>query len=271
MKNKIEQSLKEILILIAKISAREYIDYIIAGATARDLIFWNMYNIQTIRKTMDVDVAICVKDWDDYNRFVMALLQEGGTQRQDNNRLYFKNYPIDIIPFGKIAHNNQITWPPNYDTVLNITGFDEICKYPVSIDITKTTSINVAAITGQVVLKLISWNDQPTERKKDISDLLFILNNYDKINPEEKLYQLNKDLLLEENFDYELTWTRILGRDVTSQFAEDLRATVINILDKEINNTKTSLLLLTLSQNSPSISFDRKLQLMKALMIGLRD
>lgn len=273
MKNIIDSSLKDVLCFIDRISQTANIDYMIAGATARDIIFWNIHGIQTIRATLDVDVAICLRSWDEYLLFKKHMFLDNHVhEKASDKRLYYKNWPIDLIPFGQIAENNKILWPPNNEVEFNVTGFTEVFERPLKLSVDQSI-IKIAPITGLVILKLISWNDKPDERTKDIQDISFIVNNYDRVNADNRLFEQHKDLLLNDNFDYVEAWTRILGRDIYNDFGKRICEILLKILKTHLIEGKEeySLLLSTFHQNNRAKTDQECLNLLEALMRGLGD
>ncbi|MBT7611579.1 MAG: hypothetical protein HN576_17615, partial [Bacteriovoracaceae bacterium] len=59
--------MKDIVAEVSKIFTRENIDFIVIGALARD-IFFEEKNIKLDIKTKDVDFAILVKNWDEFEK-----------------------------------------------------------------------------------------------------------------------------------------------------------------------------------------------------------
>jgi predicted nucleotidyltransferase len=90
------------------------IPYLIVGAMARDILNL-IYETESIRRTMDIDVAINVEDWHEFELLTDKLVSEysfrpdGKLRHRYCNR---KNTTIDIIPFGKIENPKySLQWP----------------------------------------------------------------------------------------------------------------------------------------------------------------
>lgn len=270
MKNKVEDEIVQALRLVDKVSKKEQIDYFIAGATARDIVFWNMHGVKLARATTDVDVAVCLKDWTSYEKLKKSFLNQHGVraEEQATHRVVFKSRPIDLIPYGVIAKENMISWPPRYETQIDITGFSEAFTSLQKIHIDSETIVNFVSIPGMVVLKLISWMDNPSARGKDIYDLAFVLKNYDKINPEAKLFEENDDLLQDKDFDFEQAWCQILGRDITNEFSPEICKKLSDRLSQELSKPEESRLMTKMLLDS-SESLDKNIAYIKALNKGL--
>jgi len=54
-------------------------DFFVVGAIARDILFENFNGQTPRRETKDVDLAICVKNWAEYDRVVNELVKSGIT------------------------------------------------------------------------------------------------------------------------------------------------------------------------------------------------
>src|ERR1700761_101393 len=52
--------------------------FVVAGATARDLILYHVHGRAAARATQDVDVAVCAVDWKSDERGVAGLLKAEG-------------------------------------------------------------------------------------------------------------------------------------------------------------------------------------------------
>jgi len=42
---------------------RRGIDFVVAGATARDIVLWHVHGVRAERATRDIDVAVCAISW----------------------------------------------------------------------------------------------------------------------------------------------------------------------------------------------------------------
>ncbi|MGS0740869.1 hypothetical protein ACVBEF_03385 [Glaciimonas sp. GG7] len=110
-------------------------DYFIVGATARDILLTHVFGMDIRRATTDVDFAIAVKDWAQFENIKSSLIQvnhfyASATSKQ---RLFYRSthsgygYPFDLIPFGGVEHpDNVIAWPPDMATMMTVTGYGEV-------------------------------------------------------------------------------------------------------------------------------------------------
>ena len=52
-------------------------DFLVFGATARDLVLEGVYGIKATRKTRDVDLAFALRSWDEYDTLRQLLVASG--------------------------------------------------------------------------------------------------------------------------------------------------------------------------------------------------
>lgn len=165
------------------------IDYVVVGATARDLVMRSVLKAEVERATKDIDYSINVNSWDDFDRFKTELTNQGFHQHKRlPQRLYFPvsnefDIPIDIVPFGAIANEQgNIAWPPDQSFTMSVLGFAEVMQSRWSIQIAKDLALPVISPAGLCLLKLVAWIDRDqTQRAKDAQDVFYVLNHYGKV------------------------------------------------------------------------------------------
>lgn len=167
------------------------IDFLVVGAMARDIVLVHGFGSKVERATNDVDFGIYVANWVEFGALRDSLIQAGYEQDANKiHRLTHKDkdglvWEIDIVPFGKVAdENNQINWPPTQDIVMNVLGYQEAFEHAldVQISVVPDITISVASPAGLCLLKLVSWLDRVIElRAKDATDLSYLIQNYSKI------------------------------------------------------------------------------------------
>ena len=199
------------------------IDILVIGAMVRDLVLVHGFDADIGRVTVDLDFGINVASWDEFNALKKSLLEVGyALDKRIVHRLAREDQEgvpreIDIIPFGKIAdENNQISWPPGQDIVMNVLGFTEAFKHALEVKISEAPEITipVASPEGFALLKLVSWTDREDKFKaKDATDFRYLIQNYRKI-PEisEVLYE--KDYMAAQGWDETNASAMKLGKDV---------------------------------------------------------
>ncbi|OGU53860.1 MAG: hypothetical protein A2006_04310 [Ignavibacteria bacterium GWC2_35_8] len=88
-------------------------------------------------------------------------------------------------------------------------------------------------------MKLIAWKDGYPSRSRDALDMLYIIRNYIDAGNRERLFEENNDLV-DDDFDYELTGAKLLGRDIAKLASPSSLTFIKELLDSEIKNSDTS-------------------------------
>jgi predicted nucleotidyltransferase len=274
LSGKIDSLLLEIFTEIEKVSQTLSIDFFVVGATARDIILESGYGIPTIRATEDIDLGIQVSDWQEFSRFKEGLVKGGNfTSTKETQRLKHTNgNPVDIIPFGGVANQKALfTWPPEHETEMNVLGFDESYKHSILVRLNTDPPLELpfASLPGLAILKIIAWKDKYPLRKNDAEDLLLLIRNYLAAGNENRLYNEESDLM-EDDFDYERTSARLLGRDMASISNPTTSQAIIEILNQETGDQSHYRLIQDMRDNKYfQNDFDRILELLEHVKTGL--
>ena len=143
----------------------------VVGATARDLLLYHVHGIPATRATRDVDFAMAVENWEQFQTLRAALLATGEfAPGPVEHRLFFRtpqgttDIPIDLIPFGGVAENDTITWPPQRDTLMTVAGFEDAMAACVRVEAAPDFTIPVVSLAALSVLKVFAWADRRTTR-----------------------------------------------------------------------------------------------------------
>ena len=213
------------------------IPFFIIGATARDIILEYFYEKKIYRATNDIDFGICIDDWMTFDSLISALLindKYSKGEKIEHRLFYNKSYPIDIVPFGKIASKEgTFTWPKG-KKVFTVLGFQEAYDNSnlVKVKNNPELSVKFASPESLCVLKIISWSERYPERSRDATDIVSLIESYLEAGNQDRLIDEESDLL-DDNFDFILSGARLLGRDIARNFEKGTIAYVINILEKE--------------------------------------
>ncbi len=249
--------------------------FVVIGATARDLVFHHGFGIHMDRSTADIDCAILIADWSKFDSIRTHLIESGNFQQTTQlQRLLWKEaVPVDLVPFGPVAGRSlQLKWPPDQAVVMSTLGLQEAHQQSRKIRLRRTPLLDlpVAQVPALAALKLIAWNDRPDERRKDASDLAFILRHYLDVGNEQKLHDHHHDLI-GDNFDHELAGGRLLGRDIKVLMMKDTLNAVIEILARELLKPDRSKLITHMTSGGRQMEYERGIQLLQALRTGLMD
>jgi len=246
LSGKIDPSSLKVLLEINKYAIKLNLDYFIIGATARDILLEHSHDIKSTRMTKDIDIAVCVTNWEEYKALIDELMATGRFAKHAQKQRYdYDGTSIDIIPFGDISGpDNKISWPPYHDPIMSTVGFIDIYKNAkiYRFNNKPVLDIKVPSIPGLAMLKILSWNDAYPGREKDAEDLLFIMREYQRAGIEDRLYGQETSLLEEEDFDIELAGIRLLGRDMARiSSTATVKAIKEILIDETMENCKCRL------------------------------
>ncbi|UEP46683.1 nucleotidyl transferase AbiEii/AbiGii toxin family protein [Burkholderia ambifaria] len=240
--------------------------FVVAGATARDILMWHVHGIRPVRATRDVDVAVCAVSWPYHERLVDALVATGKFARapKHHQKLLFDSgtrgfrTELDLVPFGPLeAPPGEIAWPPRGDFVLNVLGFQEAVDTALAVSIGADIAVPVASLPALALLKLLAWKDRRARQNSDAYDLLFLLTHFHDAGNRERIWDVAPDLLERHGFQPELASAGLLARDakriaspqthdairallsdeaVYATLAQDLQARAFALLPGEFND-----------------------------------
>ena len=217
------------------------VDYVLIGASARDIMLTHVFGQAIRRATRDVDVAVTVPDRPTFERIMSWLLtHRDGWSRSSTiqHRLMYHAgsdgmaAPLDIVPFGGIEDpSRRIAWPPKGTTVMNVAGFSEALRAAVSVQIAADLVVPVASIPGLAVLKVFAWSDRRLEDAKDAVGLLTLLREYADAGNLERLYADEMVGILESYaYDPVVAGAHLLGMDVVTIADTDTRSHMLALL-----------------------------------------
>ncbi len=253
------------------------VHHYLIGGQARDLLL-SQKNIKPISVTPDIDFAVMVQDFGQFNGLRKALFGVGFEQTKLPYRLLWPSTRtmIDLLPFGEIANEDVVHFPPpEFD--LSVLGFHEISDQlqRYYIDEKRTLSIPIAPLHGIFLLKVISWDDRPEIRGKDLRDLQQILENYWGFY-ENEAYDEHWDIFEIEVENIEAYGARILGRHLARPLSKSntLKSRVVGILQKQTDQVDppSPMLLCFARENwegDKNITFSK--EMLDQVLLGIED
>jgi predicted nucleotidyltransferase len=246
MKNTLKKTYKElsnpfiaeVYALIDGVCKKNNISCYLIGAQARDINLLES-GIRPMRGTMDIDFAVMLPDMNTYENVFKELLDVGFRKTNMPYRIIYDKTDtvIDILPFGEIEEVGTVKFIER-QVMLSVIGFKEVNEIAQEIQVGDLV-IRVTPMEGIFILKLVSWNEKPIDRSKDLEDLQFILKNYFELNSE-IIYDHHTDFfeeISEQNFQI-LAGARVLGRDMAKalNLSQQLKLKIENILKHRLQN-----------------------------------
>lgn len=232
-----------VLTLVDGVARELALDYFVTGAMARDILLYGVFGIDTGRGTLDVDLAVALDSWPQFD-VVKARLVETGEFISDESvprRLFYRRgagqtgHPIDLLPFGGIEQRpNKIAWPPDLSIVMNVAGYREALAAAQEVEVHPGLVVRVASLPGLAILKLFAWADRGAENPKDALDLVTLLRQYGAAGNEDRLFSEEIELLEALNYNLDLAGPRLLGKDAARVTTPAIRDEVLALLDDTV-------------------------------------
>ena len=190
-------------------------EFYVIGATARDIIMQQLLDTESRRRTRDLDIAIAIPDWNTFEQVKQNLIADGFEKSRDmQQRFYYGEYELDIVPYGVIAkEDDNIYWPPEEVIAMSVKGFDEVLSEAITLSIDDEFKIKIASLHGLFLLKFNAWLDRNAKTSKDAEDMSFILSNYFMANLDREIHQEVYDW---ENFDEYIVGGYWLAHDLVA-------------------------------------------------------
>lgn len=217
------------------------IPYFVMGAMARDLILHHGHGAPLTRATNDVDFAIEVRGWSEFERLKEELTSRGFITGAGPHRLLApEEVIVDIVPFGSIASGDgRVWWPPDHSIAMEVTGFADAARSAIRIRLRSDPSpldVPVAALPGLVILKIIAWVDRSADqRPRDAADLRYLLGHYETLpDVMNRLYEAANTAMMEKyDWDPRLAGAHLLGVDVAELAERESYRRIQAILEED--------------------------------------
>jgi predicted nucleotidyltransferase len=247
------------------------VDFYVIGATARDIILSNLHDLVPERKTDDLDIAIAISDWSQFQSIEENLPKIEGfvKSKEQKQRFIYKGiYVIDIVPFGDVAEDDgNIYWPPDKIIAMSVWGFPEMADSTIRVEIDEEFSIQIASLPGLFILKLVAWKDRHLSGSKDAYDMALLLTSYLDINTERAVDE-HYDLYETDEFDQIIAGAQLMARDVKLLMRDNEKTLeyLHEILAKEIELAEESQLINQLVESDWSLQYEQVLACLELML-----
>ena len=236
----------DILRAVAEEAQAQQIDYMLVGATARDILLTHVFGLVTRRATYDVDFAVAVKDWFQFDALRASLIaRRTFTARgQAQQRLYYQKqsgdleYHLDLVPFGGVSQGtDEVAWPPDMKIIMNVAGYDDVMASAELVTFAPDFVGNVVSLPGLAILKLVAWSDRGRVNPKDAQDLIQLMESYTAAGNFDRVY--NEDGVIDAGaYDPDLAGVYLLGQDIR-RVASAATLDVLNqIIERDFDRLK---------------------------------
>lgn len=235
--------------------SRMHREFYVIGATARDIILKQVVGSESKRRTMDLDIAIAIPNWETFAEVQDVLVADGFEKSRDfKQRFYYREYELDIVPYGNVAKDNDIIyWPPEEDIAMSVKGFDEVLSNSITVSIDNEFSVKIASLHGLFVLKLDAWVDRNLVTSKDAEDMSFILQNYFMANIDRGIHS---EVYEWEDFQEYVAGAYWIAFDIANLLKKEHLTYYIDIIKDELKKEEESRLINQIVENTRSLNYD---------------
>lgn len=233
----------------------------VVGACARDIAMIVLNVPASARRTIDIDVAIALDNWEMFDK-VSELLKQNYFKKDPyaKQKFYYKgedgtnDYEVDVVPFGPLANNEVIGWPPEGNPEMSVRCFEDVMKDADTIIVDENVRFCIASLSGQFLIKLDAWIDRHLKTDKDARDMFYIIDNFywtsivDKFPPPERV--TNSDAPAFDDFVAGAQW---IASELRSLLSDEHRTYYVDFINSELSledNSKLVQHLVTASNNS---------------------
>lgn len=239
-------------------------NFLVIGATARDIILRVLANSSVRRKTQDLDIAIAVTGWDKYNEICQALITAGlEKSAYQAQRFYFGDYEVDIVPYGEVAkEDDNIYWPPEETIAMSVKGFDEVLSEAITVSIDNEFEIRIASLHGLFLLKLNAWLDRNIDTNKDAEDMWYIVDNYYFANEGRGIHPEVYEL---DGFDLTVGGAYWMAHDIADLLSSEQIAYYADVLRKEMEREEDSRLVVQILETNRSVTTSDVLKVLQTI------
>ena len=234
--------LLDTLVALKKTLAELGLELYIVGAGARDICMKVLKSPPPMRGTTDIDIAIALDNWDMFD-LVSQRLQSNYFKKDlwAKQKFFYKgpngenDYEVDVVPFGKLANNEVIGWPPEGNPEMSVRCFTDVMSAAEKVRIDDIVEFLIAPLSGQFLIKLDTWIDRHAKTNKDAYDMFYLANNFywtniiDKFPPPEEVVDADAS-----NFDLFLAGIQWMAAELKLILTDAHRRYYAEYLDEEI-------------------------------------
>ena len=177
------------------------------------------------------------------------LLQNHFEKAREKQRFYYLGkdgrirFEVDIVPFGAIAEDDKVAWPPEGSPVMSVRCTKDVMRVADKVTVDGEFAFRLASLSGQFLIKLDTWADRRMKTKKDAADMAFLLQNV------YVAYALKSDGLPPEvdinaeQFDVIVAGAEWMASDLRKMLTDEHRHFYTSMLRSELDKNEESPLL----------------------------
>lgn len=233
----------------------------VVGATARDIMMKLLGESEVRRRTNDLDVAIALQDWSEFDKVKEKLEKNHFNKMKGKHKFFYEgedgcnDFEVDVVPFGNIAVDEQVCWPPEGNPVMSVRCFDDVMAHSIDVSINDEITFKIAPLYGQFLIKFDAWIDRHAKTDKDAVDMFCFLEKYYSVKVMNG--SIPPDDVVNEDLSYDVLSARWLAYDISKILSTDHLEYYIRIIEEELNKDEKSILLYHFMNNISEDNEDR--------------
>jgi predicted nucleotidyltransferase len=206
---------------------------VIIGAMAYRIWVRDQY-----RTTEDLDLAVAL-DLEELSNLTDRLEARGWLQnpKREHRWITQKGARVDLLPAGeKARRQKQLTWPVA-ETTMSLVGFDHVFADAIEVEIAPGLQARVVPLPVLVLLKIVSFLDDPARREQDLRDVGSVMRLYESEGD-----RRFSDEVFAAGIDYESAGAYLLGLDLSRLCTEPDEVPVVERFLAQLSNEDSQIL-----------------------------
>jgi predicted nucleotidyltransferase len=160
------------------------------------------------RQTLDLDVTIAISV-DELPSELRKLAGWKEDPQREHRWITPTGLKVDLIPAGaKLLAAGRIVWRSGQE--MSLLGFRHAFTNVSQFELGSGLHVDVASVPVITLLKMVAYQERPHDRRKDLGDIAFALENYISEDDRRRF----SDQVLEAEIRYEQVSPYLLGRDL---------------------------------------------------------
>lgn len=218
----------QVLARVDAIAREVGVDYLVVGATARTILSVGLVGRPPQRATRDIDVAVAVASWADFERLATKLERRG----RSPHSFLVEGVEVDVVPYGGIeSEDRTILWPDDHR--MNVRGISEAVDSAETVLLPGGLATRVPSIPALALLKLLTWWDRRASTTRDAIDLATMIDWYSSGTYLDRLYDNEMDVLARHDFDPASAGAWLLGSHMAGLLDDAGVAALLRIVEDD--------------------------------------
>ena len=223
---RIDDAAGGVLSALADLGATD-VEVMIVGAVCRDALHTALGMTEGLTVTSDLDLALGVGGWDDYEALTSQLERVRGAGSRIRYRI--AGVLVDLVPFGHVEEpRGEVVLPEDVHR-MSVFAFREVHARATPITLSGGATLRLPSPAGYAALKLKAWVDRrPDHESKDGRDLGTAMSWYQHWGEvHDRLYAPTagdpaaQGVLESAGFAPEVGAVMLLGRDAMSVIGQE--------------------------------------------------